>query len=61
MFYPQRVVDMPDGLPKWTGINQQSDLMADTDAEVVREYERKRQKQRDEENNVNMPKEEEKK
>ena len=27
MFYPSRVVDLPDGLPKWTGIDQKSELM----------------------------------
>ena len=29
MFYPSRVVDLPDGLPKWTGIDKQSELMDD--------------------------------
>jgi len=28
MFYPQRVVDIPDGLPKWTGLND-SELLKD--------------------------------
>ena len=27
MFYPSRVVDLPDGLPKWTGIDEKSELM----------------------------------
>lgn len=27
MFYPRRVVDVPDGKPKWTGINESSELM----------------------------------
>ncbi|MCJ1246851.1 hypothetical protein MMC30_004060 [Trapelia coarctata] len=30
MFYNQRVVDIPDGKPKWTGINDQSDLIEDS-------------------------------
>jgi hypothetical protein len=27
MFYPQRVVDINDGLPKWTGIKDESELV----------------------------------
>ena len=27
MFYPSRVVDLSDGLPKWTGIDGKSELM----------------------------------
>jgi len=27
MFYGKRCIDIPDGKPKWTGINDQSDLM----------------------------------
>jgi len=30
MFYNQRVVDIPDGKPKWTGINDQSELIEDS-------------------------------
>ena len=33
MFYPRRVVDVPDGKPKWTGINQSSELMDDVPGE----------------------------
>lgn len=43
MFYSQRVMDIPDGLPKWSGINDDSDLIEDTPPEQVREYERKRE------------------
>lgn len=42
MFYPKRIVDIPDGLPKWTGINDQSELCEDSPPEAVRELERKR-------------------
>ena len=42
MFYPKRVVDIPDGLPKWTGLNDQSELCEDSPPELVRELERKR-------------------
>lgn len=27
MFYPKRVVDIPDGKPKWSGINGDSELL----------------------------------
>ena len=39
MFYPQRVVDVNDGKPKWTGLDEKSELM---DNEVIgREKKRK--------------------
>jgi hypothetical protein len=30
IFYPQRVVDLPDGKPKWTGLDEKSDLVDET-------------------------------
>lgn len=45
MFYTQRVMDIPDGLPKWTGINQTSDLIEDSPPDMVRDHERKREKE----------------
>lgn len=27
LFYPQRVVDLPDGKPKWTGLDGKSELV----------------------------------
>ena len=42
MFYGQRVVDVPDGLPKWDGLNDASNLIEDSSPELVRELERKR-------------------
>jgi hypothetical protein len=30
MFYSQRVLDIPDGKPKWSGMSGQSDLIADS-------------------------------
>lgn len=45
MFYGQRVIDIPDGLPKWTGINETSDLIEDSPPELIKEMERKRQKE----------------
>ena len=44
MFYGQRVVDIPDGLPKWTGINETSDLIEDSPPEMIKELERERKK-----------------
>ena len=46
MFYGQRVMDIPDGLPKWTGINDQSDLIEDSPPELVKKLERKREEER---------------
>lgn len=48
MFYGQRVMDIPDGLPKWTGLNDASDLIEDSPPEKVREIERKREAEREE-------------
>ncbi|KAL8729149.1 MAG: hypothetical protein Q9181_005095 [Wetmoreana brouardii] len=48
MFYPRRVLDIPDGKPKWTGINDQSDLIEDSPQEAVNELKRKRQEEEDE-------------
>lgn len=46
MFYNQRVMDIPDGLPKWTGLNKESDLIEDSPPEQVRELERSREAER---------------
>ena len=48
MFYNQRVVDVPDGLPKWTGLNQDSDLIEDSPPDLVREVARRQEKERNE-------------
>ncbi|KAF2455645.1 Mss4-like protein [Lineolata rhizophorae] len=42
MFYSQRVMDVPDGLPKWSAMQGQSDLIEDTPEEAVKAFERKR-------------------
>ena len=49
MFYPQRVVEVPDGLPKWSGINETSDLIEDSPPEQVKELERERKRKAEEE------------
>jgi hypothetical protein len=40
-------MDIPDGLPKWTGINNESELIEDSPPEKVREVERKREEERE--------------
>jgi hypothetical protein len=47
MFYGERVVDVPDGLPKWTGLKDQSDLIEDSPPELVKEMERKRKEEQE--------------
>lgn len=46
MFYSQRMVDISDGLPKWTGLNDKSDLIEDSPPEAIRK--RKREKEEEE-------------
>lgn len=36
MFYTRRVVDIPDGKPKWSGLNDQSELLEDGHPELKR-------------------------
>lgn len=40
MFYEQRVVDIPDGLPKWSGMSGKTDLIGDSPAEDVKKRKR---------------------
>ncbi|KXJ93372.1 glutathione-dependent formaldehyde-activating, GFA [Microdochium bolleyi] len=35
IFYKQRIVDISDGKPKWTGLDEDSDLMEDVEAENI--------------------------
>ena len=48
MFYGQRCIDIPDGLPKWTGLNNESDLIEDSPPEQVKEHARQREEERKE-------------
>ena len=38
MFYPRRVLDIPDGKPKWSGINEgpDSELIEDSPPEAIK-------------------------
>lgn len=47
IFYEQRVMDIPDGIPKWTKIDKTSDLIEDSPPEMVQELERQRKKKQD--------------
>ena len=40
MFYEQRLVDIPDGLPKWSGMSGTSDLIDDSPPEAVKKRKR---------------------
>lgn len=51
MFYGQRVVDIPDGKPKWTGIDGQSDLIEDSPADVIAKRKREVENQKEKEAN----------
>jgi len=48
MFYEKRVVDIPDGLPKWSGMSGKSDLIADSPEEDKKK--RKREVEDEEDN-----------
>lgn len=49
MFYSQRVVDIPDGKPKWTGMNDKSDLIEDSPPAAIKK--RKREVEEEERGN----------
>ncbi|TID22799.1 Glutathione-dependent formaldehyde-activating family GFA [Venturia nashicola] len=49
MFYKERVINIPDGLPKWSGMKDKSELIEDSPEEDVKEYERKKLKEKKEE------------
>lgn len=47
IFYSRRVVDIPDGKPKWDGLNDQSDLIEDSPQELNMELKKKKRKRED--------------
>jgi hypothetical protein len=51
MFYEQRVVDIPDGLPKWSGMAKTSELIADSPSEAVKKRKREIDEEEEEEEN----------
>jgi hypothetical protein len=40
MFYTQRVVDLRDGKPKWSGLQDESDLIEDSPADAIKKRKR---------------------
>lgn len=40
MFYEKRVVDIKDGLPKWSGMQDKSDLIEDSPPDAVKKRKR---------------------
>jgi hypothetical protein len=49
MFYAQRHVDIPDGLPKWSGMEKESDLIEDSPKEMMEQQKREKEGQKQEE------------
>lgn len=49
MFYSRRVVDIPDGKPKWTGLNDKSDLIEDSPQHLKRKREEEKEEKEEEE------------
>jgi hypothetical protein len=51
MFYEKRLMDIPDGLPKWSGMQGESELIEDSPPGEVRKRKREiEQEEKDEEN-----------
>lgn len=48
MFYGERVIDIADGLPKWSGVDEKSELIEDSPPELVKEFAKKKQKEQEE-------------
>ena len=53
MFYGQRLLDIPDGKPKWTGISGESDLGWDTSKEDIEKHEKHMKEQTEKEKKQN--------
>jgi hypothetical protein len=49
MFYEKRLVDIPDGLPKWSGMQGKSELIEDSPPEAIKK--RKREMEEEKEGN----------
>lgn len=61
MFYNERVMDIPDGLPKWSKINQGegSELIEDSPPDEIKALERQRSKEQRERTEQQKEKEKE--
>ena len=51
MFYEQRLVDIPDGLPKWSGMSGKSDLIEDSPSNEVKKRKREGEEEKKEQRN----------
>lgn len=61
MFYPRRIVDVPDGKPKWSGINESSELVGEgVEPEAAVHKHKKAKKEQDAGNEENHESEGEK-
>lgn len=49
MFYPRRVLDINDGKPKWSGISENSELIADSPVDAIKKRKRQEQEQSEKE------------
>jgi hypothetical protein len=56
MFYKDRLVDIPDGKPKWSGMSGKSDLIEDSPPEEVKKRKREIEEEEKEETNGHSPK-----
>lgn len=45
MFYGQRLVDIPDGKPKWTAIDKTSDLGWDSPKDAIEKREKEKKEE----------------
>lgn len=45
IFYSQRVVDIPDGKPKWSEMNKKSDLIEDSPPEEIKKRKREQEEE----------------
>lgn len=51
MFYEKRVVDIPDGKPKWAGMSKKSELIADSPPAEIKKRKREMEEEKKEEQN----------
>lgn len=50
MFYDRRVIDINDGLPKWSEMQNKSDLIADSPPEAIKKRKREIEEEEKEHN-----------
>ena len=51
IFYGQRCVDVPDGLPKWEEMDEKSNLIADSPEEAIKKRKRDEAEEKEKEKN----------